>query len=162
MINILIITICILLIITGLIGLIIPALPAVPLVFLGLLIYSIYTHFTAITISTVLILGVLTIVAFIFNYFLGMIVVKKFGATKYGIYGGLIGILVGLLFTPFGLVSIIICPILGTIIGEVISGKKISDSGKVGLGTLIGYFLGILIDITLAAVMIFVFLSALF
>lgn len=162
MLNIVIIVICTLLILLGLIGLVIPVLPGVILVFGGILLYTLFTHFSTISLTTIVVLGILVIVDFIISQLLGIYTAKKFGATKYGIYGGLMGILVGLLFAPFGLISIIICPILGTIIGEVIAGKKISDSSKVGLGTLLGYFLGILIDITLAAVMIFILIKAVF
>lgn len=160
--EILIITICVLLILVGLVGLVIPLLPSSPLVFLGVLIYAIFTKFTEISPLAITILGILTLVVFVSNYFMGIYTAKKFGATKFGIYGGIIGILVGLLFSPFGLVSIIICPVLGTIVGEVIAGKKIIQSGKVGLGNLIGFLAGIFIEVVLISYMIFIFIKAVF
>lgn len=162
MLNIILILVVSLLIILGLIGVIIPALPGVPIVFLGLLIYAFFTNFATVTWGTVLFLFTLTLISVTANYFSGLLVAKKLGATKYGIWGGMAGLLLGLIFSPFGLVSIIIAPLLGTVAGELIGGKKIIESSKIGLGTLVGYLAAIALDLVIAGWMIVVFLRALF
>lgn len=157
--TILITIISILLILTGLIGIIIPILPGSVLIFLGVLLFGLLTG--TIAISTLAILGVLIIALSIINYAIGLWGIKKMGATRYGTWGGVIGILVGLIFSPFGLVSIFICPILGTIIGEIIGGKKLLQSAKISLGHLLGYFFALILEFTIASYMIYLFISTL-
>lgn len=156
------ITICSLLIIAGLAGILIPGLPSLPLIFLGILIYAAFTHFTTITLSTIIFFAFLTLLATGLSYVAGLIGAKKLGATRYGLWGGLIGLLIGLIFSPFGLFSIILGPLLGTIIGEMIGGKQALESSKIGLGTLVGYLAAIIIDLIIAGWMIFIFLKAVF
>lgn len=160
MLNIFILSICILLIIGGIAGTIIPYVPSVPLVFVGILIYAFYTHFAAISVSTIIIMLILTCAAEVLSYIMAIYASKYFGASKIGIYGTIAGIFVGLIFSPFGLISILICPALGTIIGEIIAGKQILESSKSGMGTLIGFFVGRFIDVMIIAWMIYVFLKA--
>lgn len=157
--NIFVVSICILLIITGLVGIIIPILPGSLMVFLGLVLYGLYTG--AISLTVLIILAMFIIGLMTLNYFIGFWGIKKMGATKYGTWGGIIGILVGLIFSPFGLISIFICPILGTIIGEIIGGKKLLQSAKISLGHLLGYFLALILEFTLASYMIYLFISTL-
>lgn len=151
--------ISILLIVTGLIGIVIPILPGSFFVYLGLFLYGLYTG--AISLTVLIILAVLIIGLMTLNYFIGLWGIKKMGATKYGTWGGVIGIIVGLVFSPFGLVSIFLCPILGTIIGEFIGGKKLLESTKISLGHLIGYFIALILEFTLASYMIYIFIRAL-
>lgn len=147
-------------IILGLIGVVIPAIPGLPFVFLGVLIYAIFTHFTIITIPMILFFTIMVIISLVLGYSLGIYSTKKLGASSYGIWGGIIGIVVGLIFSPFGLISFIICPILGTVAGELIGGKKLLESSKIGLGSLIGFLIGITIDLIFASIMIFYFIRA--
>ncbi|EKD56117.1 MAG: hypothetical protein ACD_58C00296G0009 [uncultured bacterium] len=154
-----IITFSILLILIGLIGIIIPIIPGSLMVFLGLVLYGLYT--SAISLTVLSILAVLIIGLMILNYFIGLWGIKKMGATKYGTWGGIIGIIIGLVFSPFGLISIFICPILGTIIGEIIGGKKLLTSAKISLGHLIGYFIALILEFTLASYMIYIFIFSL-
>lgn len=152
--------ISILLIITGLIGIVIPILPGSFFVYLGLFLYGLYTN--AISPAVLTILAALIIVTMTLNYFIGLWGIKKMGATKYGTWGGIIGIIIGLIFSPFGLVSIFLCPILGTIIGEIIGGKKLLASAKISLGHLMGYFIALILEFTLASYMIYIFILAIF
>lgn len=154
-----IITISIILMLIGLVGIIIPILPGSLMVFLGLVLYGLYTN--TISITVLIILAILIIGLMTLNYFIGLWGIKKMGATKYGTWGGILGIIVGLVFSPFGLISIFICPILGTIIGEIVGGKKLLASAKISLGHLIGYFIALILEFTLASYMIYIFITAL-
>lgn len=152
--------ISILLILIGLIGIVIPILPGSVLIFLGVLLFGLFTD--SIAISTIIILGILIVALSIINYAIGLWGIRKLGASRWGIWGGIMGIIVGLIFSPFGLVSIFLCPILGTIIGEFVGGKKLLESAKISLGHLIGYFLALILEFTLASYMIYLFIKALF
>lgn len=77
---------------------------------------------------------------------------KKMGGSKMGIIGAIIGLLVGVIFSPFSaLLSIIFCPMIGAVSGEVLNTyleqKKITEeslksSVKAGLGAFAGFMAG--------------------
>lgn len=157
-----IIIVCSVLIILGLVGILVPMLPGTPLVFLGLLIYAAFTNFTSISIWAIVLFFMLTLVSLGVDYIAGLAGASKFGSTKWGFWGGIVGLLIGLIFSPFGFFSVIVGPLLGVILGELIGGKKLWESAKVGIGTLLGYLFAILFNLIIAGSMIFVFLRAVF
>jgi uncharacterized protein YqgC (DUF456 family) len=60
---------------------------------------------------------------------------KKYGATKQGIWGSVIGMLVGMFFTPVGM---ILGLLLGAIIGDMMGGRNTKDATKSGIATFFG------------------------
>ena len=66
---------------------------------------------------------------------------KYFGATRWGLVGAIIGGIVGI-FTGF--VTLVILPIVGAILGELIAGKRLINAGKAGWGTLLGSLAGMI------------------
>lgn len=150
------------LLIVSIIGIIIPSLPSTPVAFLAIMIYAFATNFQIISVTTVIIMAVLTVLSLAISWGFGLLSAKHFGATKYGLIGGLIGVIIGIIFSPFGFFSILICPPLGAIIGEMIGGKQIVESSNSGIGYLIGMLVGIIINMFIIAWMIFVFVKAVF
>jgi len=106
------------------------------------------------------ILGVLTVIVQALDYLLPAVGAKKFGASKYGFWGAIIGMLLGIIFVPpFG---IIIGAFLGAISGEIIAGKEASNALKAGWGVFVGIMVGMLLKLILAGIMTFYFFKALF
>ncbi len=64
---------------------------------------------------------------------------KYFGATRWGVAGAVIGGIIGI-FTGF--VTLLVLPIAGAILGELIAGKRLINAGKAGWGTLLGSLAG--------------------
>lgn len=147
-----------LVIMTGILGILLPYLPGVPLIFTGLLIYALGTGLEKINLVTIIIMAILAGVSLLNDYLLTFFGAKKMGITRFGIGGGVIGLLIGLIFSPLGLVSLIVCPILGIIIGELIAGRQVAKAAKVGLGALIGFTFGVMINLAIAGIMIYIFL----
>jgi hypothetical protein len=106
------------------------------------------------------VLGALTVVVQALDYLLPAVGAKKFGATKYGFWGAIIGMLLGIIFVPP--LGIIIGAFLGAIFGEVIAGKEASEALKAGWGVFVGVMVGMLLKLILAGVMTFYFFKALF
>ncbi len=97
----------------------------------------------------------LAIIIFILDYFIPAIGTKRFGGTKYGVYGTTIGLIIGLISPiPFGMLLGAFC---GAFIGELIFDSK---DTKRALKASFGAFLGFLASTTIKfsiAVVYFIF-----
>jgi uncharacterized protein len=125
--------------IIGLFGSFLPVLPGPPISWLGLLLL----YLTKVVEANYWILGitlVVTITISILDYTIPAKGTKKFGGTKYGVWGTNIGLLIGLFFPPVGF---IIGLFLGAFIGELIYNAK-DKKGAFKAAT--GAFLGFLVS----------------
>jgi uncharacterized protein len=155
----LIILITVLLFSAGLIGSVLPMLPGSPLILLGAFIYAWYTDFTVITWGVLLILFALTLLSQMVEYLATIIGAKKYGASRWGIAGAVAGGLIG--FFAGGVLGIIAGPFLGALVGELLYGRTIGTSMKIGFGTLVGFIGGAIGKLIIALAMVGVFLGVL-
>jgi uncharacterized protein len=100
-------------------------------------------------------LGLLTLLSYALEFAGGYFGAKRFGATKWGAFGAMVGAIVGLFF-PFP--GLIVGPIVGAIAGELMAGKRLVSAGRAGWGTLLGNLAGMLGKLTIALVMVSWFL----
>ena len=92
---------------------------------------------------------------FVADYAVGAWGVKKYGGSKASIYGSTIGVIVGPFLIPgFGL---ILGPLLGAIIGELLIGSDFKLACKAGLGSVVGLFTSTAVKIIMQIVMIILF-----
>ncbi|MDD3641420.1 MAG: DUF456 domain-containing protein, partial [Atribacterota bacterium] len=116
--------------IIGIIGVIVPALPGVVLNYLALILLYLSRGQTAISIDMLIIFGLLTVSVSVLDYILPFLGAKKYGASRTGIWGAAVGMIIGLLFfPPFG---IIFGLLIGAFVGELIAGKDQSQAFKAG------------------------------
>ncbi len=142
-----ILIVVLLLSLAGIIGCIAPGLPGPPLNYIALLVVQYkYQSFstTFIVVWTVIIL--LTVVL---DYFIPIWFAKKYGASKYGIWGSVIGMIVGVFFTPLGM---ILGMLLGAIVGEIVAGNNTNTAIKSGIATFAGTMLSIGLKLVVAIV----------
>lgn len=123
--------------ITGIIGSFLPVLPGPPISWIGILLLYLTPNVT----PNYWILGTTLVIALaiaILDYVIPAKGTKRFGGSKYGIWGTNIGLVVGLLTPiPFGF---IIGPFVGALIGELIYDKKDHNRAlKAATGSLIGF-----------------------
>lgn len=138
-------------VILGFLGCILPILPGLPLSYIGIL----FLHFTSqVQFSTSFLIGWLIVVLVIqlLDYILPIWGTKQFGGTKYGVKGSAFGLILGLLFSPWG---IILGPFIGAVIGEIIGGKEFSIALKSGFGSFIGFLVGTLTKFIVAGILAF-------
>lgn len=129
----------VILMIVGLAGCIIPALPGPPISFLGLLLLH-FTKYVQFEQNTLITWAVVAVIVTVLDNVVPIWGTKKFGGTKRGVWGSIIGLLIGMLFfPPFG---IIIGPFVGAVLGELSAGKQQSEALKAGFGAFIGFLLG--------------------
>ena len=83
---------------------------------------------------------------------------KKFGGSKYGVWGTILGLITGLIF--FGPLGIIIGPFVGAFIGEIIYDSKDSSRAlKAAFGSFVGFMLSTGLKLITSLVFVYLYLS---
>jgi uncharacterized protein YqgC (DUF456 family) len=100
-------------------------------------------------------LVLLTLLSYALEFASGYFGAKRFGATRWGAFGAMIGAIAGLFF-PFP--GLIVGPVVGAIAGELVAGKRLVSAGRAGWGTLLGNLAGMLGKLTIGLVMVSWFL----
>ena len=116
----LIIIIGLLVVLIGVAGSIMPLLPGPPIAYVGLLIQQLRDP-NPYTLSFLLIWGGIVLVTIILDFVIPAIGTKKFGGTKYGVWGSTLGFVAAFWMGPWG---VIIGPFVGAFIGEMIATKN--------------------------------------
>ena len=140
----------------GIIGSFLPILPGPLTGWVGLLLL----HFTKVIPMDWTFLGItlaLGILIWILDYFIPAMGTKKFGGSKYGVYGTTIGLIVGLLSPiPFG---ILIGAFFGALIGELMYDSKDTNRAlKASFGAFLGFLASATIKFSIAAVYFVLFI----
>ncbi len=152
--DIVLIILGIIFILLGIIGCILPVLPGPILAWFSLLLLDWTDRFD---VSSELIwttFGVVVVVHAL-DFIIPALGTKKFGGSKYGVYGATLGLIVGLIAPiPFG---VIVGPFLGALIGELIKQQKSDVALKAAMGSLIGFVFstGLKLAVTLYLAYIF-------
>ena len=169
--------ICLLL---GIIGCVAPVLPGVPLSYVGVLLLH-FTDRVQFSWQFLVVWGVVVVVIQLLDYFIPAWGTKKFGGSKYGVWGSTIGLVVGLFMGPWG---IIIGPFLGAVVGELIyfnrhpqttlneteqslnnveqkKNSNLNRALRAGLGSFIGLLTGTILKLICCGMMVFYFVKEL-
>ena len=151
-----------LLLFLGIIGSIVPALPGPPLSWLGILIIH-FTSYADYSTSFLIVTAIIMVIITTLDFYIPIWGTKKFGGTRAGVIGSTIGLLIGLIFSPFGLISIIIGPFLGAFIGEfMMNQKEVKTALKSATGSFIGFLIGTGMKLIYAGFMTYYFVAAVF
>ena len=143
--------IVLLIMLIGVLGTLLPVLPGTPLVLLAAIIYSAKTGFQVISVTNLIILGLVSLLAEGIEYIFTIIGARKFGANKIGLFGGLVGMVLGLIL--LGPIGIIIGPITGAVLAEFLTGRRLEEALKVGIGSLLGTVSGMLMTFLISIMM---------
>jgi uncharacterized protein YqgC (DUF456 family) len=144
------------LMIIGILGSFLPVLPGPPISWVGLLLL----YLTKAVPMSYTVLGVTLFVALvvgILDYVIPAKGTKRFGGSKYGIWGTNIGLVVGIFAPiPFGF---IIGPFVGAFVGEMINDSKDSQKAfKAATGSFIGFLASTFIKFVVSVVFFGLFL----
>lgn len=138
----------------GLAGCLLPAVPSTPVVLVAALVHRFVFGDAGASIWVLAVLFVITVFSILMEYLASLIGAKKLGATKAGVWGAVVGTIVGLFFAPLG---IIFGPFLGAVSFELLGGRELGEAAKAGTGALIGFFAGTLGKIVCCIAMIGLF-----
>ncbi|MBQ9701963.1 MAG: DUF456 domain-containing protein [Bacteroidales bacterium] len=142
----------------GIIGSVAPALPGPPLSWVGLLCLYIWgggTNGAGEPMSTTFLLVWLGIViaVSILDYFVPAWFTKVTGGSKYGGWGAVIGLFIGLIYPPVGM---ILGSVAGAFVAELLFARKDTmTSVKSAIGAFLGFMFGTGIKLISSAVMLF-------
>lgn len=139
----------VLLMLAGIAGSILPVLPGTPLCYAALLIQQLRTD-KPFSFKFLMVWAVIVGVVLLLDYLVPIYGTKRFGGSKYGIWGCSLGFLAAFWLGPWG---IILGPFIGAFIGEFIANKNSQQALKAALGSFAGFLFGTLIKLVTAFVM---------
>lgn len=141
----------------GMAGTVLPVLPGVPLVFAGLLLAAWIGGFQQVGWPVLLVLGVLTMLSLAIDAAAASLGAKRVGASRAAVLGAALGALAGVFF---GLAGLLVGPFAGAALGQFLVRGDLADAGRAGFGAWIGFLLGSLAKLALAAMMLVIFAVA--
>lgn len=143
----------------GLAGCVLPWVAGPPLNFIGLILLSIAKGWKPFSPKFLIIMGGLTALTVFLDYAMPLAGARRFGASKRGFWGALVGMLLGAwAFPPFGL---ILGAFAGAVVGEISAGKNQSSALRAGWGVFVGTMAALAVKLIVSGVMTFYFIRAL-
>ena len=140
----------------GLIGTVLPVFPGTTIILAGAVIHRMMLGpEKSVGWRSIVLLVLLTIATYALDFLSGHVGAKYFGATKWGMFGAILGALIGVFF---GILGLLVWPVIGAIVGEFIAGKRMIDAGRAGWGSLLGNLGGMVGKLIIALAMITIFL----
>ncbi|MDR2887556.1 MAG: DUF456 domain-containing protein [Bacteroidales bacterium] len=141
------------LIIAGVGGCFLPILPGPPLSFIAIVLLHL-SKFGQFSAMTLILLGGLAVIVTIIDFAIPAWGTKKYGGSQYGVRGAAIGIIAGLFLSPIG---IIIGPLLGAFIGEMMFKNDVRYALRAAVGSFIGFLTGVGLKFAASTIMTFMF-----
>lgn len=143
----------------GIAGCVLPILPGPVLSFLGLLLLALLKHFSPpLTLTLIMIMALLTLVVTVGDYVIPLWGAERYGATKWGIWGSVIGMAIGIFFSPFGM---LLGAFIGAVAVEWLVQKEKGRAIKAGWGVFIGSLVGTALKLGVSGMMAYYFVRGL-
>lgn len=102
---------------------------------------------------------IITVVISLVDYFLPVIIAKKYGTSKWGLYGSILGMIIGAFLSPFGM---ILGALIGAVVVEWIISKKRKQALEAGWGVFIGSIFGMILKLVISGIMTYYLVISLF
>jgi uncharacterized protein len=146
------------LMLVGLVGCILPFLPGPPLCFIGLWLQQLKDE-KPFTSTFLWIWAGITVVVLILEYIIPAYGTKRYGGSKLGMWGCIIGMVGGFWLGPLG---IIIGPFVGALVGELVNNANSENALRAAFGSFVGFLFGTLIKLIACGVMSYYFIKSIF
>jgi hypothetical protein len=158
--NVALIIIGLILAISGMVGCILPVIPGPILSFSALILMSWVKSWQSFSQTFLIVMGILTGLLLLLDYIAPALGAKKYGASKRGLWGSAIGMIIGIFFIPpWGM---IVGAFIGALVGELAAGKSGRKALRAGWGILIGNVLVIGLKLAFTAVVLFYYIKEMF
>lgn len=150
-------TLTIILMLVGLAGTVLPLLPGPVIIFVGALLHTFLRSQSAMSWWGLALMAILLILSFVVDFVSGAMGTKHFGGSKWGVWGVLVGGIVGIFF---GLPGLIIGPIVGGFAAERwIAKKDFHPAAKATWGTVVGTTVGMVVRLGISVAMVLLFFA---
>lgn len=147
------------LMVLGLAGSVLPILPGPPLSFIGLFLLALVKDFSPpLTSTLIIVMAVVTILVVALDYIIPLLGARRYGSSKWGLWGSVIGMLIGIFWPPFGM---LLGAFIGAVVAEWLVGKKKSEALRAGWGVFIGTAFAAILKLGVSGVMTYYFVKAL-
>lgn len=124
----------------GILGAVLPVLPGPPISFIGLLLLQ-WTSWADFSTTFLILMGAIAAIVTALDYVVPVWGTKKYGGSKAGQRGSMVGLVLGVFFFPP--IGIIVGPFLGAVIAELmINADDFNKALRSGFGSLMGFLLG--------------------
>jgi len=137
----------------GVASIVIPALPGVPVVAVGALLAAWMTGFEVLSWTTVVITAALALLAWLLDALAAAVGAQRYGSSRAGLWGSIVGSVLGLFFPPFGF---ILGALVGAVIAELFVGRPFAEAFRAGIGAFVGTLGGIVAKIVILITIAFV------
>ena len=156
--DILIICVVAFILLLGIIGCFVPIVPGPPISYGALLVFHFFSSYS-IDENTLWLMAFVVISVTVFDLWVQIYGVKKFGGTKKAVNGSIIGLIIGIfILVPFGLglLGIIFGPFLGAFIGaRMEENSDVNKAIKIALGALAGFLAGTMLKLSVSLYIIY-------
>jgi uncharacterized protein YqgC (DUF456 family) len=139
----------IILMLVGILGCILPLLPGPPLCYAALLIQQLRSD-SPFSAKFLWIWAGVAVVVTALDYIIPVYGTRKYGGSKYGVWGCAIGLVAGIWLGPLG---IIVGPFVGAFIGEMIAKNDSQNALKAAWGSFVGFLFGTLLKLIACLIM---------
>ena len=155
--NVFLIIIGLILAITGMVGCILPVLPGPLLSLCALILLSWIKNWQIFGQTFWVLMGAVTVLLMLLDYVAPALGAKKYGASKRGLWGSVIGMIIGIFFIPpWGM---IVGAFIGALVGELASGKSGRNALRAGWGILVGNVMVVGLKLAFTAVVLFYYIK---
>mgnify|MGYP006268624205 CR=1 FL=1 len=131
----------------GLAGVVLPGLPGSLFLVAGVVLIGWAGHFAVVGWGTIAIAAALGIAIAAVDWLAGIMGAKAFGASKWALVGGAVGLLAGLFF---GLPGVLLGPAVGAFAFELAKDPNLAQAAKSGVGALLGFVVGSVVKVAFA------------
>lgn len=133
--------------VVGLAGIVLPGLPGSLLLVGGVFLIAWAGNFAVVGWTTVAIAAVVAIAITAVDWLAGLMGAKAFGASKWAMVGGAVGLLAGLFF---GIPGVLLGPAVGAFAFELVKDPNLKQAAKSGVGALLGFLVGSVVKVAFA------------
>ena len=138
----------------GMVGSVIPAVPGTIVIFLGALAHGLLTGWMPLGPWTLGLLLVAVLAAQALQYAVSAMGAKKYGASRWGVAGAMVGMLAGL-FIPVPVLGPFIGAFAGALLAEwAVMEKEHKEAARAGFGALLGAVAGLMAELGVAILMV--------
>ena len=139
----------------GYVGCVVPVVPGILCSYCALLALLPTSHAPS---ATKLVAGAaIAVVAVVLDCFVPALGAKKFKCSGWGVFGCMVGTVVGVFFAPLG---IVVGPFAGAVAGELVAGKAAHEAIRGGFGALLGFLFGVVLKLSVCALFTWWFAQA--